>query len=237
MEIKRITTQKIYEAIAEQIKERIVSGQLKPGDKLPSAKELSERYEVGRSTVREALSALKAMGLVEIHQGEGSYVRSIEAGDVGLPEFDYLLMSRDTVMELLEARQALEISNAGLAAVKRTAEDIGKFEEVLLRMEACLGDEVGGERADIAFHVILAEATHNSILVRMIDSISSQMETAIRETRRLQMYGSPEVSRQLLQEHRAVYEAVRDQDPAAAREEMRKHLFHVERVLIRFLKR
>ncbi|AFC28324.1 GntR family transcriptional regulator [Paenibacillus mucilaginosus 3016] len=237
MEIKRITTQKIYEAIAEQIKDQIVSGQLQPGDKLPSAKELSERYEVGRSTVREALSALKAMGLVEIHQGEGSYVRAIEADDVGLPEFDSLLMSRETVLELIEARQALEISNAALAAVKRTDADLAKFEEVLRRMEASPGDEVEGEQTDIAFHLTLAEATHNSILVRMIDSISSQMQTAIRETRRLQMYGSPEVSRQLLKEHQAVYVAVRRGDPGEAQEAMRKHLSHVEHVLIRYLKR
>lgn len=237
MDIQKIKPRKIYELIAEQIKEQIVSGGLKPGDKLPSTKELSERYQVGRSTVREALSALKAMGLVEIHQGEGSYVRTIESHDVGLPEFDSLLMSRETLMELIEARKTLEISNAALAAEKRTEDDLGKFQAVLKRMEEYLGDEVEGERCDIEFHLILAEATHNSILVRMIESISTQMQTAIRETRRLQMYANRTVSTQLLQEHKAVYAAILGQDPAAAQEAMRRHLFHVEQVLVKFMKK
>ncbi|UUZ93148.1 FadR family transcriptional regulator [Paenibacillus sp. P25] len=237
MDIQKIKPRKIYELIAEQIKEQIVSGGLKPGDKLPSTKELSERYQVGRSTVREALSALKAMGLVEIHQGEGDYVRTIESHDVGLPEFDSSLMSRETLMELIEARKTLEISNAALAAEKRTEDDLGKFQAVLKRMEEYLGDEVEGERCDIEFHLILAEATHNSILVRMIESISTQMQTAIRETRRLQMYANRTVSTQPLQEHKAVYAAILGQDPAAAQEAMRRHLFHVEQVLVKFMKK
>ncbi|MCS7462374.1 FadR family transcriptional regulator [Paenibacillus doosanensis] len=237
MEIQKISSRKIYEVIADQIKEQIVSGALQPGQKLPSAKELSERFQVGRSTVREALSALKAMGLVEIHQGEGSYVRSIEAQDVDLPVFDSLLMSRETVMELIEARKALEISNAALAAEKRNDQDIAKFEAVLSKMEDFLGNEEEGERSDMMFHLTLAQATHNSIMERMIDSISTQMQAAIRETRRLQMYSSKTVSRQLLKEHRAIYEAILKGDPAAAQDAMRHHLFHVEQVLLKFLKK
>ncbi|WP_026326580.1 FadR/GntR family transcriptional regulator [Paenibacillus ginsengihumi] len=236
MQIKKITTRKIYEAIAEQIKDMIVGGDLKPGDKLPSTKELSERFQVGRSTVREALSALKAMGLVEIRQGEGSYVRSIEYKDVELPQYDAVLMSRETVLELIEARKALEISNAALAAEKRSDEDLAKFEAVLQRMREHIGDEEEGERSDMAFHLVLAEATHNSIMVRLIESISAQMQTAIRQTRRLQMYASREVSSQLLAEHRAIYEAVKAGDPAAAQECMREHLLHVEQVLLRYLR-
>ncbi|WP_159887487.1 FadR/GntR family transcriptional regulator [Paenibacillus puerhi] len=237
MDIQKITTRKIYEVIADQIKEQITSGQLKPGDKLPSTKELSERFQAGRSTVREALSALKAMGLVEIHQGEGSYVRTIDSGDVDLPEWNSLLMSRETILDLIEARQALEIANAGIAAEKRTEHDLRRFEAILERMERHLGDEEEGERSDIEFHLTLAQATHNDILARMIDSISSHMQLAIRETRRLQMYGSRAVSEQLWKEHQAVYEAIRDGNPEAAREEMRRHLFHVERVLVTFLQK
>ncbi|CAG7650851.1 HTH-type transcriptional regulator LutR [Paenibacillus solanacearum] len=238
MDIQKIAApRKIHEVIADQLKERIVAGELQPGEKLPSTKELSERFQVGRSTVREALSGLKAMGLVESRQGEGSYVRSIDSQDVALPEFNALLMSRETVIELIEARKALEVSNAALAAEKRTEEDLRKFEAVLKRMEEHLGDEVEGERSDIEFHLVLAQATHNSIMMRMIDSISSQMQTAIRETRRLQMYASRTVSHRLWQEHLAVYEAIRQQDADAAQEHMRSHLFHVEQVLMQSLKK
>lgn len=237
MEIQKVSSRKIYEVIADQIKEQIVSGALSPGHKLPSTKELSEKFQVGRSTVREALSALKAMGLVEIHQGEGSYVRSIESEDVDLPAFESLLMSRETVIELIEARKALEISNAALAAEKRTDEDLNRFEEIICNMEHFLGNEEEGERSDVLFHLTLAQATHNSIMARMIDSISTQMQTAIRETRRIQMYSSETVSKQLWVEHKAIYEAIRDRDPAAAQEAMRRHLFHVEQVLLKYLKK
>jgi GntR family transcriptional repressor for pyruvate dehydrogenase complex len=100
-----------------------------------------------------------------------------------------------------------------------------------------LGDEEEGERCDVQFHLTLAQAAHNSILLRMIDSISSQMQTAIHETRRLQMYASKTVSRQLWEEHQAVYEAIRSRDASAAQESMRKHLFHVEQVLVKYLKK
>lgn len=236
VDIAKITTRKIYEEIAEQIKQQIVSGALPPGHKLPSTRELTERFQVGRSTMREALSALKAMGLIEIRQGEGCYVRIVESADVPLPEFDSLLMGKQTVLELMEARKALEIANAALAAEKRTDEDLAAFEAVLEMMERNLGDEEQGEVADVRFHLVLSQATHNSIMVRLLESISSQMQIAIRETRRLQMYASAEVSRQLWQEHSAIYEAIRDRDPLRAQEAMRTHLHHVEKVLIRFMK-
>jgi GntR family transcriptional repressor for pyruvate dehydrogenase complex len=236
VDIQKISSRKIYEVIADQIQKQITGGVLKPGDKLPSTKDLAEKFQVGRSTVREALSALKAMGLLEIHQGEGCYVRSIESQDLDLPVFDSLLMNRETVVELIEARKALEISNAGLAAQKRTTEDVAKFEEILRNMEHFLGNETEGERSDMLFHLTLAKATHNSLMIRMIDSISTQMQTAIRETRRLQMYSIKTVSKQLWQEHKAIFEAIRDQDAEAAQEAMKRHLFHVEQMLVKFLK-
>lgn len=236
MEITRITARKIYEEIADQIKEQITSGKLLPGAKLPSTRELSERFQVGRSTVREALSALKAMGLVEIHQGEGSYVRKFDPADVEMPQLDALLMNRTTILELLEARKALEISNAELAAIKRTEEDLEAFETILDRMKHNLGDERIGEQADILFHLTLAKATHNSIIVRLLETISAQMELAIRETRRLQMYSNKSVSTQLWREHCGIYEAIKAGDPDLAQQRMRQHLFHVEQGLVRFLK-
>ncbi|GAB2699617.1 FadR/GntR family transcriptional regulator [Paenibacillus thermoaerophilus] len=232
----KIVYRKIHEQIADRLKQSILAGELQPGAKLPSTKELSERYGVGMSTVREALSALKAMGLVESRQGEGSYVRKIEPADVGMPELSGLLMDKETILELLEARKALEVSNAGIAAEKRTEDDLRRFEALLAAMEKHLGDETEGERADMAFHLALARATHNSIIVRMLETVSSQMETAIRETRRLQMYASKSVSEQLWREHRDIYEAIASRDPQRAMDAMRQHLFHVERVLVQALR-
>ena len=230
----RIKTQKIYEQIADQLQERIEQGGWRSGDKLPSTKELSEQFQVGRSTMREALSALKAKGLIEIRQGEGCFVRELTPQELELPGL--LLPGRESVLELLEARKALEIANSAIAAVKHTEADLQAFEELLSSMKAHLGDEAEGEAADIRFHKLLAEATHNSIMVRLLDSISSQMETAIRETRRLQLYSNAEVSHRLWDEHQAIYNAVAKRDPLGAEQAMRTHLDHVEQVLRAYIK-
>ncbi|MEB3101507.1 FadR/GntR family transcriptional regulator [Ferviditalea candida] len=235
MDIPKISARKIYEEITEHIKQEIMSGSLSPGEKLPSTKELSERFAVGRSTTREALSALKAMGLIEIRQGEGCYVRRIEPKDVDIPVFS-LLMSKETILELLEARKSLEVANAAMAAVKRTDEDLRQFAEILDRMGSHLGDEEVGEHTDLRFHQTLAGATHNSIMVRLLNSISEQMQDSIRGARRTMMYADLSEAETLHQQHLAIFEAVRVRDEEQARHRMREHLDHVESVLKASLK-
>ncbi|MFB9330348.1 FadR/GntR family transcriptional regulator [Paenibacillus aurantiacus] len=231
MNFQKITPRKIYEEIAEQLKTHILDGGWKSGDRLPSTKELSEQFQVGRSTMREALSALKAMGLIEIRHGDGCFVRSVEAGDIRMPEFDTRLLSREAIFELLEARIALEVSNASLAAKRRTATDLAAFRELLQTMRDRLGDESFGESSDLAFHRLLAEAAHNTILVRLLETIASQLEAAIKEARRIQLYGNEQVAQRLLEEHEAIFAAVERQDAAEAESHMRAHLEHVERAL------
>jgi len=231
MTYAKISTRKIYEQIADQLKQHILDGGWKSGERLPSTKELSEQFQVGRSTMREALSALKAMGLIEIRHGEGCFVRSVEASAIRMPSFDSLLLSKEAIFELMEARIALEVSNAAIAAVRRTDEDLAAFVELLKVMEEKRGDENYGEVSDMEFHRLLARSTHNSILVRLLDTISSQMEAAIREARRIQLYGHKEASVRLIAEHGAIVRAVQQQDPSAAEAAMRAHLTYVEQVL------
>jgi len=236
LEFTRIHHRKIHEEIAEQMKEQIVTGKLIPGQKLPSTRELSEMYQVGMSTIREALSGLKAMGLVESHQGEGSYIKSIDSTNMEMPSLVSLLMNRRTILELLEARKALEVANAALAAEKRNEQNLLDLEAILNRMESNLGNEAEGEKADLQFHQTLADSTHNSIMVRLLDTISSQMETVIRETRRLQMYSSASESEQLWREHCAIFAAVKAGKPNDAQTAMVSHLQHVENILFKYLK-
>lgn len=235
MEISKLARRSSYEEITEQIKNQIRNGNILPGDKLPSTKELAEKFAVGRSTMREALSALKAMGLIDIRQGEGCTVRQITTSEWDI-QLDTLRMSRETILELIEARKSVEVSNAALAAEKRTEEDLLAFDAIIQQMSQELGDEQAGEKADLAFHLTLAKATHNSVLVHLFESISDTMETAIRDTRRHYMYADKDVSVQLLREHKAIYAAIAAGDAEKAGETMKSHLFHVERVLTKFLK-
>ncbi|RAP77640.1 FadR/GntR family transcriptional regulator [Paenibacillus montanisoli] len=235
MEVTRLSKRNHYEEIAEQLKRLIIEGKLKVGDKLPSTKEMSEQFGVGRSTMREALSALKAMGYIEIKQGGGCTVISSSPAEVELPELQSLRMNRETLLELLEARQSLEVSNAAIAAVKATDDDLAALHRIMQEMKASVGNDSEGERTDVLFHAALANATHNSILVRMFDSIVSQLEMTIREIRRVEIYANRSVAERLYLEHLAIYEAVSSRNADMAGERMKQHLEHVVSNLMKHL--
>jgi GntR family transcriptional repressor for pyruvate dehydrogenase complex len=235
MDITRLTKRNHYEEIKDQLQQMIVDGKLKVGDKLPSTMMLSESFGVGRSTTREALSALKAIGLIEIRQGGGCRVIRNLPISFALPELDSLRMNRTTLLELLETRQSLEVSNASIAAAKRTEEDLLVFKDLIVQMERTIGQDMEGERTDLLFHLTLAMATHNSILFRLFESIANQLETAIREIRRVELYSNQGVAERLYLEHLAIYEAVSRQDAELAAQTMKQHLQHVENILMKYI--
>lgn len=235
MEMTRLTKRNHYEEIKDQLHLMIMEGKLKVGDKLPSTKEMSESFGVGRSTTREALSALKAMGLIEIRQGGVCRVIRNAPVEIAIPELDYLRMNRETLLELLEARQALEVSNAKTAAVKRTDEDLVEFKTIIEEMKLSIGQDKEGERTDLLFHLQLAKATHNSILLKLFESIANQLETAIKEVRRVELYSNQKVAERLYLEHLAIYEAVHSQNEELAGKTMKKHLQHVENILMKYI--
>lgn len=235
LEVEKLSKRNHYEEITEQVKRLIIEGKLKVGDKLPSTKQMSEQFGVGRSTTREALSALKAMGLIEIRQGGGCRViRSVPA-DMELPELESLRMNRNTVLELLEARESLEVSNAAIAAVKHTEADSHQLRALIEEMKRSAGNEAEGERLDLQFHLTLARATHNSIMVRLFESIMNHIETAIHDIRRVELYASTAVAERLYKEHSAIFEAIVQRDSELAAERMKQHLQHIERIVLKHL--
>ncbi|MBB6672784.1 FadR/GntR family transcriptional regulator [Cohnella nanjingensis] len=234
MEATRLTKRNHYEEMTEHLKRQILEGKLQVGDKLPSTKEISERFGVGRSTTREALSALKAMGLIEIRQGGGCRViRSAPAETV--PEIESLRVNRETLLELLEVRQTLELSIAAIAASRRTDEDVDALRRVVQEMAQAIGDDLEGERTDLLFHLSLARATGNAIMVRLFESITGQMERAIREVRRVELYANRSVAERLFREHEAIARAVANREPQEATARMSEHLRHVESILTKHL--
>ncbi|OBZ13035.1 FadR/GntR family transcriptional regulator [Bacillus sp. FJAT-26390] len=235
LEVEKLSKRNHYEAITEQVKQLIVEGKLKVGDKLPSTKQMSEQFGVGRSTTREALSALKAMGLIDIRQGGGCRVIRNAPMDMELPELTSLRLNRETVLELLEAREALEVSGAAIAAAKRTDEDVKLLRDLIDEMERTVGDETEGERLDLKFHLTLARATHNSIMVRLFESIMNYIETAIHDIRRVELYASTAVAERLYKEHLAIFEAIEQQNSEQAAERMKQHLQHIESIVLKHL--
>lgn len=233
MNYKRIKPRKIYEEVAEAILDMIKSGDLKPGDRLDSVQQLAENFQVGRSAVREALSALRAMGLVEMHQGEGTYVREFDSSMLSLPVNTAVLMKKDDVRNLLEIRRILEIGAVEAAAARWKNEQLVEIRTALDQMIHA-NDEELGEEADFRFHMAIAKASQNDLLIRLMNNVSEMMVTTMRETRRLWLYSEKSTLGRLTQEHEDIYEAIELRDGQKAQRLMLEHLQSVEEVLMKY---
>jgi GntR family transcriptional repressor for pyruvate dehydrogenase complex len=229
---KDVKGNKIYENIAKHIKQQILNGDLAPGQRLPSVKELCDRYDVSRPSVREALSALKVMGLIETKQGEGSTVKAYTPMDIDMSDFQQVLINDETMLELVEAREALELTNSRLAAVKRTNEDLKKLQEIINKMEFNLltKDIKESEQLDMLFHLTIAQSTHNSIIVRLLETISAPLAKSMQEIRKL-CYSDLDFHQILFDMHRAIYLAILKGEPSLAEQAMLNHLSHFEELI------
>ncbi|WP_366923564.1 FadR family transcriptional regulator [Metallumcola ferriviriculae] len=231
MQFKPIKHKRIYEEIVGQIKELIVEGSLNPGDKLLSERELADSLKVSRASVREALSALEIAGLVEIRPGEGTFMRCADLDTIIEPLALMFLLERDKIRELLEVRKALEVEAIGLATERGEKEDFLKVEKALNEMEDGLGSEERAEKADLKFHFAIAEATKNSMLIRLMNTIYDTMNQTLRTSRELWMSRRKETPDRLLEEHKAMFLAVKKGDSPKARKLMYDHLKSVEEEL------
>jgi GntR family transcriptional repressor for pyruvate dehydrogenase complex len=220
---------KNYEIITDELRRIIEAGLVKPGDKLDTIERLAEQYRVGRSTVREALGHLKALGLVESRQGGGTYVkqRAVEPAAV----LDSLHTSGAELKQVLDARKILEVGAAELAARERTAADVEELGKLIEQMGNALGDEEISQLYDTNFHLAIAKATHNPIIETVMGHISSTIFRTIQDSRKLWLYSERSSAVNLLREHQRIYEAIREGDAAKAATTMAKHLAQVEAAL------
>lgn len=234
MEFKQIRPKKIYEEIAEALHEGIRSGALKPGEKLASVQQLAENFQVSRSAVREALSALKAKGLIEMRQGEGTYVKKFEADQIMFSLPSAILMKKEDINHLLEVRRIMETGAAAAAANNRTDEDLKKMKAALEEMKMANGVEELGEKSDLDFHLAVAVSSQNPLLVNLLLNVSDIMQEAMKETRRLWLFSKQTTTERLYEEHLTIYEAIVKKDENKASEAMLYHLQKVEKVLKKY---
>jgi len=214
------------ELIQEHLLEQLRGGIYKPGDKLPSVEALAQQYAVGRSTIREALSALKAMGWLDIRHGGGTFVRKYE--QTPSEQLQGWLTDVESVKSLIEVRKMIEVGSAGLAAKRRTSADLQAMAACLHRMEKHLEDEEASQHDDFLFHVLLAEASHNEVLIPMLQMFHQKCAEHMGETRRMWLFGERSSTTQLLEEHRRIYEAIEAQDDKLASHRMLEHLSKIE---------
>jgi len=216
--------------LPEQISARLLSliqeRQLRPGDKLPPERELAAMMAVSRPSLREALRALALMNIIEIRQGDGTYITSLEPSLL-VEHLDFVFSLDDsTFLELLEARKILEAGTVALAAQRITDDEIAGLGASLAKSVESVEDHQAFLQADLELHERIAEAARNPVLTRFM-AVISQLGIASRR-RTVEIPGVPE---QVLEDHRAIVMALKAGDPEAARQAMLQHLNNVEQYL------
>ena len=222
-----IQKKKLYEEVMDQISKLIASGEYKVGDRLPSLQELSEMFEVGKPTLREALSVLASAGVVEIRHGSGIFVH--RTGTEEIPSSVFLgSVERDNLLSWLEFRQAIEGEAARLAAIRREDSDLIQIEEAQDQLEAEINQGRIGAEWDYLFHERIALATHNPIFSQAItttaDILKQYFELSLRQS-----LAMPSRRGVVMTEHREILAYLQRQDSVGAREAMLRHLENVEK--------
>jgi GntR family transcriptional repressor for pyruvate dehydrogenase complex len=207
---------RLYEQLVERLLALIHELQLTAGDRLPPERELAASLGVSRASVRQALVVLEVQGLVEVRHGEGAILLETRPDSTVLSA---VAAHTRRLPEVIEAREALEVKLAALAAERRTDEDLARIDTALDEMER---DVVSGERGlagDEKFHGAVTAAARSTLLADLMAAISH----AIRESR-IESLSQPDRPRQSLASHRKIAEAIRNGDGAAAAEAMGEHI-------------
>lgn len=217
-----IKSTKVYEQVIEQIKDMIKEGKLKKGDRLPSERSLVEQLQVSRTSIREALSALEVIGLVECRQGEGNYIKTTFEDNLLEPLSVMYMLEGGNPEEIWELRKIMEVEAAGLAS-KRINEDQLRVLSELLSSFDINRDEAYNAEIDKQFHYKLAEYSGNVLIYNILRTVSVLVEDFIKDIRRI-ILTDKENWNVLFSQHKEIFLAVERHSSADARKAMREHL-------------
>lgn len=209
----------LADKVAKRVAQMIREGEYESGDRLPTINEMAGNFGVGHPTLREALKKLETLGLVKIKHGSGVYVQDDQ---------DRLLMSnpifsgevsKDMLLDLIEARMAIEVKAVARAAENVTDEHLERMEDLLEQAEQHLEDDAELTQRNMAFHREVAVSSGNAVLAQLLQVLSNLFEREQRTI--LDIYGSREKDHS---EHTGILEALRDRDEELAERRMREHL-------------
>jgi GntR family transcriptional regulator, transcriptional repressor for pyruvate dehydrogenase complex len=213
-----VARRKVYEQVAEQLLGQIAARRLRPGDVLPSERELTESFAVGRSSIREALRMLESQGVIAAVSG-GSFVVADAAGPLNSSlRLMFTMDDRTGIHHLFELRRIL-------AAERHGDQHLSEMQAAIEEMDASLSDR-GGDRfidADLRFHLAVADATGNRLVLHSMQAVRDVVRRAL-----MTVFVIPQSPESAVVEHRAIRSAIASGDPARARQEMTHHLVRVE---------
>lgn len=214
------------EEVANRLLTLIRERELRPGTKLPAERSLAGMMDVSRPVVREALRALSLMRVVDIRQGDGTYVTSLEPRQL-IAHLDFVF-AKDSValVQLLEARRVVEVGNARLAAFRITESEIAALGDLVASLAGCIDDPDRFSELDIALHEAVCAAANNFLLAQFMNIVSTLGKVSRERTGGLRT-----VREAALRDHRRILDALRAHDPDAAQRAMLDHLDHVEQGL------
>jgi GntR family transcriptional regulator, transcriptional repressor for pyruvate dehydrogenase complex len=203
---KQIKPRKLSDDIFEQVKSLIFKGELKPGEKLPPERELAQYFDVGRSSLREALIQLSAVGLIEARKTDGYFVRSIAEDMIG-PLKAFIEDELRNLLDFMEVRKILDIWCAGEAINKGTEEDFRQIREAV---------ELG---QDAGFHIAIAKASHNIILYHLVAHMHKLLSSISFIKKRRQ-----NIAERTSRQHRKILDAIIEKDRETAENAIREHI-------------
>lgn len=205
-----IKRESLSKQVSDQLESMIESGEYKVGDKIPTEPELMNMFEVSRNTVREAVQSLTWSGILEVRQGAGTFVRSSSRFNANMKQ----KYDKEPLSDISEARNCIEVTIAHLAAIRREEDDIALIKEAYNKRRELKAGQKENTKADIEFHMSIAHACHNKIMIDLYESLCHYLEMHI-ESRNLDSRLDVEEVERL---HLRLYEAVINGIPEEAGE-------------------
>lgn len=212
---------RLSDRVADALEAEIRAGRLAAGQKMPTEAALAGQFGVSRTSVREAVSRLKSMGLVDSRQGSGMYVR--DAGMAPLNFDSRHAGSQSAVVQMVEVRRALEAEVAGLAAERRDAQDMARIHQAIEALAAAVAAGGDGVAEDLALHRSIADAAHNPFLIDTLNYLRQYLKGATRVTRANEARRI-DFAAEVAAEHRDIVNAIEAGDPALARQAAASHM-------------
>jgi len=232
MPFRPVTSEKLSSAVVRQIEQLILRGILRPGERLPSERELAARLGVSRPSLRDAIAQLQSTGLLNAKAGAGVYVADVLGGAFSPALVDLFGRHDEAVFDYLSFRRDMEGLAAERAARLGSDTDLAVVAAVFAKMEAAHTARCPDQEAqlDAQFHLAIIEASHNVIMLHMMRSMYDLLQGGVFYNRQV-MFKQRTSRSALLDQHRAINDALKARDPTAARVAVEAHLSFVERSL------
>lgn len=234
VQLQPVQTKRASEEIYEQIRQLILNGEIKPGERLPSERKMMDMMRRSRPTIREAMRMLEREGYIKIYSGSsGAVVQEISVDNAVQSLETIMQFQQLTVENILEFRRMTESEGAKLASRRRTEGDLQKIEETLENTGKSIGDVESFIDCDMQFHLAVAEASRNAMYTIMLQVCRNMIGEALMEifstgseTERTERYY------RILEAHKSVYQAIAEGQEETACQNMKRHLVHAERDIL-----